>query len=111
MPALSNPSKDFNHMLPVDSHTARHLTCLSAVLRANSVASFRVLGYDVSSSMFFSSMTHTTHAFIPISIPMFFTISPLCSQKVVGWKLHPSIWDLGPTNTAARIAPFKLKIS
>ena len=36
---------------------------------------------------------------------------PLCSQKVVGWKLHPSIKDPRLTNIAARIAPLNSKIS
>lgn len=82
MPARSNPSNDFSHMLPVDSHTARHSPCLSAVFCANTVASFSVLGYDVSSKASpLSSMTHTAHAFTPMSIPTYLILSPPLQSK------------------------------
>ena len=60
IPAFSNASNDFIHMLPVDSQTARHLPYCPASRLASASACRMVLTYCESSKMLpLSSMTHT----------------------------------------------------
>ena len=62
-------------MFPVVLHAARHCPLLPYslfILPANSFASSSVLSYAVSSSIFpLSSITHTTHFLLLMSIPIF----------------------------------------
>ena len=113
-PACSKASAVFIQWFPVDSQTALHLPYWDFTRTANFRASFAVFSYDDSSSTFpRSSVTHITHFFFPMSIPMFFIIffsPPFC---IHGSRPEAAYIYQGskPSNTVARIAPFMHKIS
>ena len=101
-------------MFPVVSHAARHCPFLPYslfILHANSFASASVFSYAVSSSIFpLSSITHTTHFFLLMSIPIFFILF-ITSLRIVfdGSEAAITYQCAKHMNAAARISPFKVK--
>ena len=110
----SNASNVLSHMFPVVSHVARHCSFLPYflfILPANSFASASVFSYAISSSIFpLSSITHTTHFFLLMSIPIFLILF-ITSLQIVsdGSEAAITYQCARHRNAVARIAPFKIK--